>query len=101
MSRFIWLYREYLGEQFDFNEAFDIQILQKILPKFYGTQGKLEQPLKNILSFCYGKKPNEFDNKFIEEASVSADGARYVRTAQKLARMILNLQSQGYTSFIE
>ncbi|MBU4288810.1 MAG: AAA family ATPase [Proteobacteria bacterium] len=101
MSRFIWLSKEYLGERFDFNEAFDIQILQKILPKFHGTQAKLEQPLRDILAFCYGEKPIEFDNEFIEEASVSADGARYVRTAKKLARMISNLQSQGYTSFIE
>lgn len=101
MSRFIWLSREYLGEQFDFNEAFDIQILQKILPKFHGTQAKLEQPLRDILAFCYSNKPIEFDNKFIEEASVSADEAQYVRTAKKLARMILNLQTQGYTSFIE
>lgn len=101
MSRFIWLSREYLGKQFDFKEAFDIQILQKILPKFHGTQAKLEQPLRDVLAFCYDKKLNEFDNKFIEEASVSADGARYVRTAKKLACMILNLQAQGYTSFIE
>lgn len=104
MSRFIWLSREYLGEQFDFNEAdeaFDIQILQKILPKFHGTQAKLEQPLRDVLAFCYDIRPNEIDNKFIEEASVSADGGRYMRTAQKLARMILNLQTQGYTSFIE
>ncbi len=57
--------------------------------------------VKDILAFCHGKKPNEFDNKFIDEASVSADGGRYMRTAQKLARMILNLQTQGYTSFIE
>ena len=105
MSRFIWLSREVPVEKFDFNEAFDIQILQKILPKFHGTQAKLEQPLKDILAFCYpdDNKPVEIDNKFLEKvlASASANGARYVRTAKKLAHMKSNLQTQGYTSFIE
>lgn len=68
---------------FELEEVMDIQILQKILPKFHGTQGKLEKPLNELLEFC------------------SFDDARFPRSAEKLARMIQNLQIQGYTSFIE
>ncbi|NVO00720.1 MAG: AAA family ATPase [Geobacteraceae bacterium] len=70
-------------DKFDIKEAMDIQILQKILPKFHGTQGKLEEPLNKILNFCNGET------------------VRFPRSAQKLTRMLQNLEVQGYTSFIE
>lgn len=72
-----------LIQNFDLEEAVDIQILQKILPKFHGTQGKLEGPLNELLDFC------------------TAEDARFPRSAEKLERMIYNLKVQGYTSFIE
>ncbi len=70
-------------DKFDLEEAMDIQILQKILPKFHGTQGKLEEPLKELLDFC------------------NAEDVRFPRSKEKLERMIQNLKVQGYTSFIE
>lgn len=72
-----------LIQNFNLAEVIDIQILQKILPKFHGTQGKLQKPLEELLEFCN-----------------SAD-VRFPRSTQKLARMIQNLKVQGYTSFIE
>ncbi|MBI4768410.1 MAG: AAA family ATPase [Deltaproteobacteria bacterium] len=81
-------------------DAIDIQILQKILPKFHGTQAKLEEPLGKLLAFCLGEK-NISDESYLQP-TVSFDGdARFPRSAQKLARMIRNLKFQGYTSFIE
>jgi 5-methylcytosine-specific restriction endonuclease McrBC GTP-binding regulatory subunit McrB len=70
-------------DNFNLEEVMDIQILQKILPKFHGTQGKLEEPLNRLFDFC------------------NAEDARFPRSAEKLARMIQNLKVQGYTSFIE
>jgi len=103
MSRFVWLSKDFLGDEFDLEESFDIQILQKILPKFHGTQGKLEQPLRDLLSFCFGQAvPGE---NLIDEMIQKADGldeeAVYPRSAKKIAQMLKNLQTQGYTSFIE
>jgi 5-methylcytosine-specific restriction endonuclease McrBC GTP-binding regulatory subunit McrB len=72
-----------LIQGFELVEAMDIQILQKILPKFHGTQGKLEEPLKKLFEFC------------------NAENTRFPRSAQKLERMLYNLKVQGYTSFIE
>ena len=87
ISRFIWLSKDLMGENFDGNVAMDIQILQKILPKFHGTRGKLEDPLKDLHTFC--------------NAVHSESGALYPRSAIKIARMLKNLEIQGYTSFIE
>ncbi|MBI2354845.1 MAG: AAA family ATPase [Deltaproteobacteria bacterium] len=72
-----------LIQNFDLKEVIDIQILQKILPKFHGTQGRLEEPLNELFDFC------------------NAEDTRFPRSAQKLERMIQNLKVQGYTSFIE
>lgn len=99
ISRFIWTAKE-LVHNFNLNTAMDIQVLQKILPKFHGTQAKLKYPLEKMLAFCYG--PNvPFDEELLSKAGQYNKEARYPRTAQKLARMIHNLKTQGYTSFIE
>jgi energy-coupling factor transporter ATP-binding protein EcfA2 len=82
ISHFVCNAQEMIRD-FDLEETMDIQILQKILPKFHGTQGKLEKPLNEMFEFC------------------SVENARFPRSAQKLERMIQNLQVQGYTSFIE
>ena len=88
-----------LIQDFDLEEVMDIQMLQKILPKFHGTQGKLEEPLKRLFDFCYDDT-NSF-NLNLEKAAAYDEEARFPRSAQKLARMIRNLNVQGYTSYIE
>ena len=87
ISRFLWLSSNFLNEECDLQQAMDIQILQKILPKFHGTRGKLEDPLKDLHKFC--------------NAEHSESGVLYPRSAIKIARMLKNLEIQGYTSFIE
>ena len=86
MSRFVCQASEYI-QDFSLEDAMDIQILQKILPKFHGTRGKLEDPLKDVHKFC--------------KAEDSEHGALYPRSSAKIARMLKNLEIQGYTSFIE
>jgi 5-methylcytosine-specific restriction endonuclease McrBC GTP-binding regulatory subunit McrB len=85
---------------FNFEEVMDIQMVQKILPKFHGTQAKLEEPLGRLLAFCNNgeKLPDE---SYLEKAAAYDKEATFPRSAQKLARMIQILKNQGYTSFIE
>ena len=99
ISRYILNAHE-LVHDFDLEATMDTQILQKILPKFHGTQAKLEEPLGKLLVFCRGREgvPEE---SYLEKAAAFDEDDRFPRSAQKLARMILNLQKQGYTSFIE
>ena len=103
MSRFIWLAREASRKDVKLNDVIDIQLLQKVLPKFHGTQGRLERPLADLLCFCFGKtyggeKPSE---ELVQKALELDNDALYPRSARKIARMIENLRTLGYTSFIE
>ncbi|MFZ4440182.1 MAG: McrB family protein [Syntrophales bacterium] len=99
ISRFI-LHAGNMLQDFELKETLDIQILQKILPKFHGTQAKLEEPLGKLLAFCKGKDTDSYESSLPESEEIPED-APFPRSAQKLTRMIRNLQIQGYTSFIE
>lgn len=103
ISRFMWLAQE-MVDNFQADTALDIQLLQKVLPKLHGTRAKLEKPLQNLLVFCYGPDPNEsidISEEKRNQAEQFDTSARFPRTAQKIARMLRNLQEQGYASFIE
>jgi 5-methylcytosine-specific restriction enzyme B len=89
-----------LIQNFNLEAAMDIQILQKILPKFHGTQGKLVEPLNKLFAFCCDETIS-LDESYLQKAATYDEYARFPRSAQKLARMIRNLNVQGYTSFIE
>jgi len=80
VSRFM-VYAHEMVEKVNPKDIFDIQILQKILPKFHGSQAKLEEPLKKLKEFC--KKSG------------------FARSETKIEKMLDNLKKQGYTSFIE
>jgi 5-methylcytosine-specific restriction endonuclease McrBC GTP-binding regulatory subunit McrB len=99
IARFI-LHASDMLQDFELDETLDIQILQKILPKFHGTQAKLEEPLGKLLAFCKGKDTDSYEASLPESEGITKD-APFPRSAQKLARMIRNLKIQGYTSFIE
>lgn len=79
-ARFINLSDDLVGEQHR-SEAIDIQILQKILPKFHGTQGKLLESLTALKTLC--------------------DDKSYNRSSKKLEIMLKQLERDGYTSFIQ
>lgn len=85
---------------YTFEDAFDIQILQKILPKFHGTQAKLQEPLERFLAFCFPDNTS-YDDILIKRAAERDSSARFPRSARKISNMLRNLQTQGYCSFIE
>lgn len=80
MGRFINLADELVGDQHR-TETIDIQILQKILPKFHGTKNKLQDPLKDLQKHC--------------------ETVGYKRSFDKLQTMLDQLERDGYTSFIQ
>ena len=99
--------------------ATDLQILQKILPKIYGTFEKIWFPLVNILNVClfssqdWSKIENESD--LIKEinsidSNISSLNLKsieietifkYPRTANKILSMLIDLNNNGYASFIK
>ena len=105
VSRFVVLAKAQVKD-FKPEDALDIQFLQKILPKLHGTKGKLQKPLNEIFWFCYDKYDKNKDSdpdedKDLQRARNYDPEAHYPRTAQKVARMLDDLNKQGYTSFIQ
>lgn len=86
ISRYTLLSKKYV-DGFDPDTVLDIQVLQKILPKFHGTQAKLEEPLNRIFDFARG--------------SDASEKAQFPRTARKVNSMLKSLRDQGYADFIE
>ncbi len=104
--------------------AFDLQILQKILPKLHGNRNQLEKPLAKLLRYSldetiFTDEPvNEILPKDLEE-TIKIEGdfvtyeseeqgeetrpskARYHKTCKKVLRMLKKLREQGFVSFIE
>jgi 5-methylcytosine-specific restriction endonuclease McrBC GTP-binding regulatory subunit McrB len=99
MSRFLLIAQECV-ENYSFEETFDIQLLQKVLPKYHGTQGKLKKPLEGFLAFCYPGQV-QYEDSLLSRATGFDRSARFPRSAKKIARMLENLNTQGYCSFIE
>ncbi len=101
ISRFVINAKEEI-EDFNIDDVLDIQMLQKILPKFHGSQAKLLEPLGLLFELC-AKPGHTADASKAEDADYMTDREkfRYPRSATKLSRMLRNLKIQGYTSFIE
>ena len=75
---------------FDPTTVLDIQVVQKILPKFHGTQARLEEPLGRMLEFAQADAGKD-----------EAEQVRLPRTARKVSAMLRTLSVQGYADFIE
>lgn len=85
------------SQGFDLDRVMDIQILQKILPKFHGTRAKLELPLTELFELCNGSSL-EGTSKGRE---LLDDHARFPQSADKISRMLIQLSFQGYAGFID
>jgi 5-methylcytosine-specific restriction endonuclease McrBC GTP-binding regulatory subunit McrB len=99
LSRFVNLAAVELAD-FKLDDALDIQILQKILPKLHGTRAKLEAPLGSLTAFCHDQNAPISEEQMEKDRSGDSE-ARFPRSAQKIAQMRHQLSIQGYVSFIE
>ena len=97
--------------------ALDLAILQKVLPKFNGTQQELEEVLSNLFVFSIkGKRLNGSESKDLLPEAWHMENGRLIlnefnngevttqphllRTATKLWTMWNRLRKQGFTSYI-
>lgn len=81
------------GELLEFNEAFDYQLLQKVLPRLTGSDPKTEKALKALFRFCTS---HEWDESSVDSVIKEA---RFPRSAEKLSNMISKIIYDGFTSF--
>ncbi|HVB57160.1 MAG TPA: hypothetical protein VNE63_12115 [Candidatus Acidoferrales bacterium] len=130
MARFSYFYEHLSGESETFRDAWDSQILQKVLPKLHGSRRKLEPILLALSAYCYmehkwstGGEVASLSNKGelekgIAEATqmqgispLSEDSggnrkypttsAHLSRSYEKIARMLSVLDQNGFASFAE
>jgi hypothetical protein len=94
--------------------AMDLQLLQKVLPKFHGSRSKLEKTLMALLHFCLEEAETNLNAgaawtrqvwpelRLSDDQQLELPGGsfRFPRTAGKVYRMLHTLQDQGYASFI-
>ena len=81
--------------------AKDYQLVQKILPKFSGPQGKLDLPLREILKFLVGNTESIENFDFEKIQNIVPDKTRYPLSVSKLRRMYITLITNGFANFIE
>ena len=89
--------------------AFDAAVLMKILPKFHGSRGKLEQPLKQVLAWCLDPDApsEETITDTFKDLETGGDvtqtlanlNYRYPRTATRVQRMLWALYTSGFAAF--
>lgn len=84
------------SELMSFYEAFDYQILQKILPRISGSDNRVFNALKELYTFCTGININD-DN--IEGLENEIKEAKYTKSAMKLIDMIRRYNEGEFTSF--
>ncbi|WP_315906784.1 AAA family ATPase [Priestia koreensis] len=80
---------------FTFDQAYDFQLLQKIIPRLEGQDGSIGEVLKDLYHYC----TNTVLDEQIETAVIQADGMRFPRTAKKLMEMIRRYERDGFASF--
>ncbi|MDP8208440.1 MAG: AAA family ATPase [Candidatus Electryonea clarkiae] len=87
--------------------ALDFAVLQKVLPKFHGTQQELQTLLQDLLYYVNGKQNEHKSESSIEsganiqQESEETGEIRLERTTKKIKRMIDRLKNRGFTSYIE
>ena len=85
------------------NEAFDNEILQKLLPRIQGSTASVKNMLCELFKLCAGdpeQKSGDTDSekmrKLLDDASISC---KYRRSAEKLALMVKSFEEDGFTSY--
>ncbi len=79
-----------------FENAFDYQLLQKILPRLAGSDARVLRVLEDLYTFTTGKRVSDDQ---LENLVESAKQATYPKSAHKLLEMIRRFRDDGFTSF--
>ncbi|MBB6670059.1 McrB family protein [Cohnella nanjingensis] len=87
-------------------EAFDFQLLQKILPRIQGSNSSFRQVLIQLLQITLGNvkkldmsKLDEDASELWRNANKTVEGATYPRSSRKIVFMLRRLDEDGFTSY--
>ena len=79
------------------DDIIDSAIVQKLLPKLHGSRKKLEPVLYKLWDLCLPKDKREI----VDMVSENVVKANYKESADKILRMYLSANANGFTSFAE
>lgn len=83
-------------------DAIDIQIAQKVLPKFNGSFGKLDEPLRKLIAFMLNQEgitENEINLDFV--LKIDARTTKFPDSLSKICKLYTNAMYNGFASFLE
>jgi len=90
------------------DEAYDIAIMQKLLPKLNGSRSKLSKVLPNLGALCLYSGNKEDSEQLFNEYKVDHDvlnrrstDIKFKLSFEKLCRMNKNAQDNGFASYAE
>ena len=76
-------------------EALDLAVKAKVLPKFFGTVGKLKEPLRSVICWADGENCKEDEDCL---CSKDKEG-KYPLTKKKACQMCSFLEAEGFASY--
>jgi 5-methylcytosine-specific restriction enzyme B len=105
IARFVLLARQQGARSEDaLWAALDLAVLQKVLPKFHGTEQELESPLRVVACVAHhGRAPTEDEIKGAQgdRDPEEAPAPRLPRCHRKVERMLRTLRLRGFAAFLE
>lgn len=84
--------------------AFDLQLLQKILPRIQGSSSSVRRVLLQLLEIALGKKLAKEElmedaSELLKDIEITIQTAKYPQSARKMAFMLRRLDEDGFTSY--
>ncbi len=83
-------------------EAFDNQIMQKILPRIQGSSESVADILRELFVICAGSftgKKGQTDGRKMESYLVDKNPADYPKSAKKISKMLRRYEDDDFSSF--
>lgn len=80
------------------DEAYDYQIMQKILPTISGSDSRIKNVLIKLFNLCSPKNQISYSRDYINEAIEAIESAIYKKSAKKIVDMLRELED-GFTSY--
>lgn len=83
------------------NEAFDNEILQKILPRMQGSSSTLKDTLIELFKYCAGDYSGISGSDTYEQMKnyINSNQCKYKKSACKIAFMVRRFEEDGFTSY--
>lgn len=98
---FYMLYNKKFGLLSD-REAFDNQIMQKVLPRIQGSSEKLANILRELFKLCagpYAQKNGQTDAQKMENYLMENNTVDFPKSAEKICKMLRRYEDDDFTSF--